>query len=113
VKSRRIELRASPVFVQQLDALAAVMQCSTSSVIRRLVTAEHQRRFPAAILRATTAPPHATTVPDVEVMITPSTTVQPSQAAASAPLIPLEHADAASRMFVELGFPPEDFGVAV
>lgn len=113
MKTRRIELRASPEFVKQLDDLAASMRCSTSAVIRRLVIAEHKQRFTAAIPTATTAAPHAITAPDVEVVATPSTKASPSVATAPKALIPLEQADAASRMFVELGFPPEDFGISV
>jgi hypothetical protein len=111
VKARRIELRASPEFVRQIEDLAAEMRCSTSSVIRRLVVAEHQRRLPAAMLAATAAS-HAAAVPDVEVVVAPSRTPPPSPAAAPTVLVPFAQADAASRMFVELGFPPEDFGVA-
>ena len=86
MKTRRVELRASPDFVRQLDDLAASMRCSTSAVIRRLVIAEHRRRFSAAIPAATVATPQPTPASGVEAIAAPSTTAPASLPAA--PVVP-------------------------
>lgn len=73
MKTRRIELRADAEFCKKLDDLAREMQCGASSVVRRLVTSEHRRRFPDfAKTPVKVTPTAAATIPQVAPIALPT-----------------------------------------